>query len=73
MEFHHFQMENLTHYWEILGPMYISFLGSRSLEFMFVRACFKVIFHRFLSRNFAAGDSKIKIFARKVLHKSIVH
>ena len=44
MEFQHLQMENLVHYWDILGPMYISFLGSRSLKLHFVRACFQVTF-----------------------------
>ena len=44
MEFQHFQMEIPMHYWEILEPMYISFLGSRSLSFHFVRACSQVVF-----------------------------
>ena len=55
----------------ILGTVYISFLGSKSLEFNLFRACFQVTFYRFLDRNFDAGDSKVEVLAREVLQKSM--
>ena len=64
MEFQHFQMESLIHYVEILGPVYISFLGSRSLKILFCSGLFSGhFFDRFPNRNFDAGDSKVEVSA----------
>ena len=40
MEFQHFQIENLIHYWQILGAICLGFLGSRSTEFHSVLGLF---------------------------------
>ena len=55
----------------ILGPVYISFLSSRSLKFHFVSGLFPChFFDRFLNRYFDVGDSKIQVFARNILQTS---
>ena len=74
MEFQHFQMENLIHYWDILGPMYISFLGSRSLTFYLFRACFQVTFFiDFLTEISTLGTPKSRFSQCKYCKKTFVH
>ena len=56
----------------ILGPVYIRFLISRSLEFRFVfRACFQVFFYRSRNRHIDVRDFQIVAFAMKVLQKRL--
>ena len=64
-------LESDSDFGVILGPMYISFLISRSLIFVFSGWFPGHAFYRFLDRNVDAREFQIEVFARMVSQKTI--